>query len=45
MYLAGADPVFKYGGGSHQSKVGVHIRHTITKGVGGHAPLGKNKFW
>ena len=23
------------------SKVGVHIRHTITRGVGGHAPPGK----
>ena len=23
------------------SKVGVHIRHTITRGVGGHAPSGK----
>ena len=32
------------GGGSHQSKVGVHIRHTITKGVG-HALQEKNNFW
>ena len=28
--VSGPDPAFKYGGG--------HIRHTITRGCGGHAP-------
>ena len=35
MVMTGADRAFKQGGSSHQSKVGVNIRHTITKGVGG----------
>ena len=30
--------------GFTSSKVGVNIRQIITKGVGGHAPLEKNKF-
>ena len=31
--------------GFTSSKVGVHIRHIITKGVGGHAPLEKKKIF
>ena len=31
----GADPAFKQGGGLYQSKVGVHIKHTMTKELWG----------